>query len=83
MVRLLEQASRLDTLPNGRQLTHGDYRDASRPLKRIIKQLGNGSWQEGLRVVATNDDAAAEVMQLIAVPFEVSFIQWGFSLKLW
>eukprot|EP00884_Botryococcus_braunii_P021327 jgi/Botrbrau1/7879/Bobra.9_2s0053.2 len=64
------RASRLDTLPNGRQLTHGDYRDASRPLKRIIKQLGNGSWQEGLRVVATNDDAAAEVMQLIGVPLE-------------
>lgn len=65
------QASRLDTLPNGRQLTHGDYRDLSRPLKRLAKQLGNGSWQEGLKVIAMKDDAAEEAKQLLGVPLEV------------
>lgn len=65
------QACKLDTLPNGRQLTHGDYRDLSRPLKRLVKQLGNGSWQEGLKVIAVKDDAAAEAMQLLGVPLEV------------
>jgi hypothetical protein len=37
----------------------------------MLKQLGNGSWEEGLRSVVANDSHAAEVMRLVSVDVEV------------
>ena len=58
----------VDTLPNGRQLTYGEYRDLSRPLRRMLKQLGAGSLDEGLLSLRSQEAALQEVSHLIGVP---------------
>ena len=57
----------MDTLPNGRQLTYGEYRDMGRPLRRMLKQLGAGSLEQGLLALRTEDSAREEVSHLIGV----------------
>ena len=37
----LRQDERLDVLPNGSHLAFGNYGEASRPLKRVLKQVGH------------------------------------------
>ena len=66
------QAEKIDTLPNGRQLTYGEYKDSSRPLRRLLKQLGSGSMEAGMTNVITDEEAQASVSQLIGVPSQVS-----------
>ena len=61
----------MDTLPNGRQLTYGEYRDASRPLKRFLKQLGSGSLEAGLAFVLQHEDAQTSISQLIGIDKQV------------
>lgn len=66
------QAEKIDTLPNGRQLTYGEYRDCSRPLRRCLKQLGSGSLDQGMAAAMKDEKALAEVGQLIGVENQVS-----------
>ena len=66
------QIEKVDTLPNGRQLTYGEYRDASRPLRRCLKQLGSGSLDGGMATVLHNEAALNEVAQLIGIEKQVS-----------
>ena len=65
------QAEKVDTLPNGRQLTYGEYRDATRSLRRCLRQLGSGSLEDGLQAVNDDDKALTEVAQLIHVDKQV------------
>jgi hypothetical protein len=62
----------VDTLPNGRQLTYGEYRDSSRPLRRLLKQLGSGSLEAGMNVVLTQEEARNSVSQLIGIATQVT-----------
>jgi len=65
------QTEKVDTLPNGRQLTYGEYRDSSRPLRRLLKQLGSGSLEAGMNVVLTQEEARSSVSQLIGIATQV------------
>lgn len=69
---LLMQAEKVDTLPNGRQLTYGEYRDVGRPLRRMLKQLGAGSLEKGLAALNSSEGALQEVAQLVHVEPAVS-----------
>ncbi len=62
----------MHTLPNGRPLSGGDYRDASRPLRRLLKQYGNGSLEDGLRHVAGHPAAQSETIALLSIDKQVS-----------
>lgn len=68
------QAMRIDTLPNGRQLTYGAYKDCSRPLRRCLKQVGNGSIESGIAAIKADSKALDEVSALLAVDAQVSFL---------
>ena len=68
------QHEKVDTLQNGRQLTYGEYRDASRPLRRSLKQLGSGSLEAGLAFILQHEDAQASISQLIGVDKQVQFL---------
>lgn len=65
------QEQRLSTLATGRPLGTGDYRDASRPLRRLLKQFGDGSLEAGLRHVAVSPAAQNEVIALLSVDKQV------------
>lgn len=54
-------------LRSGRPLGFGDYKDASRPLRRLLKQYGSGSLEAGLHFSKNNNNAIAELVQLLAV----------------
>lgn len=62
----------MHTLPNGRPLSGGDYRDASRPLRRLLKQYGNGALEDGLRYVAGHPAAQSETIALLSIDKQVS-----------
>lgn len=65
------QTEKVDTLQNGRQLTYGEYRDACRPLKRFLKQLGSGSLEAGLAFILQHEDAQTNTSQLTGVDKQV------------
>lgn len=64
---LILQEQRLATLPTGKPLAAGEYRDASRSLRRLLKQYGDGSLEKGLRFVASSSAAQSEAISLLAV----------------
>ena len=66
------QAHRMDTMPNGRTLTFGDYHDISRPLRRFLKQLGSGSLDEGLRMARFNENQRRELAKICDLDEQVS-----------
>ena len=51
----------METLPSGRQLTYGAYKDCSRPLRRCLKQLGRGAIDAGILAIQNDDKALEEV----------------------
>ena len=61
----------VDTLPNGRQLTYGAYKDCSRPLRRTLKQLGSGSVDQGVTAIKFDSKALEEVAALLGVEPQV------------
>lgn len=69
------QEQRVHTLGNGRPLGNGDYKDASRPLRRLLKQYGDGSLEAGLRYVAGNQAAQSETIALLSVDKPVSALK--------
>ena len=66
---------KVDTLPNGRQLTYGAYKDCSRPLRRCLKQLGSGSIEGGFNAIKTDSKALEEVAAVVDIDKQVSFKQ--------
>ena len=70
------QEQRIHLLANGRPLGHGDYKDASRPLRRLLKQYGNGSLEGGLRYVAGSASAQAETIALLSVDKPVGILSF-------
>ena len=60
-----------DTLPNGRQLTYGSYKDCSRPLRRCLKQLGSGSVDGGINAIKSDKKALEEVAAVVMVEKQV------------
>ncbi len=73
LARWNPQEQRVHTLANGRPLGAGDYKDASRPLRRLLKQYGDGSLEDGMRFVAGNGAAQAETIALLSVDKPVGF----------
>ena len=67
------QEQRIHLLANGRPLGRGDYKDASRQLRRLLKQYGDGSLEGGLRFVARNGAAQLETIALLSVDKPVGF----------
>lgn len=67
----LTRAMKADTLRNGRQLTYGSYKDCSRPLRRCLKQLGNGSIEGGFNAVKTDNKALEEIATLVDIEKQV------------
>ena len=67
------QRAKLDTLPNGRQLTFGEYKDSSRPLRRLLKQLGSGSLDVGMTAALNREDAQQSISQLLGVSAQVGY----------
>lgn len=65
------QGMGVDTLPNGRQLTYGAYKDCSRPLRRTLKQLGSGSIDQGIAAIKFDSKALEEVGVLLSVDQQV------------
>lgn len=65
------QAMKVDTLRSGRQLTYGAYKDCSRPLRRCLKQMGNGSMDGGLRAITSGSKALEEVAAMLDVEKQV------------
>lgn len=63
---------KVDTLPNGRQLTYGAYKDCSRPLRRCLKQLGSGSIEGGIAAIKADSKALEEVSAILGVDNQVS-----------
>ncbi|KAL3132079.1 hypothetical protein ABBQ32_008689 [Trebouxia sp. C0010 RCD-2024] len=61
------RAMKVDTLRSGRQLTYGAYKDCSRPLRRCLKQMGNGSMDGGLRAITSGSKALEEVAAMLDV----------------
>ena len=68
------QAMKIDTLPNGRQLTYGAYKDCSRPLRRCLKQVGSGSVEGGIAAIKADSKALEEVSALLAVDNQVGLV---------
>ena len=66
------QAMKADTLRNGRQLTYGSYKDCSRPLRRCLKQLGNGSIEGGFNAIKTDNKALEEIATLVDIEKQVT-----------
>lgn len=62
---------KVDTLPNGRQLTYGAYKDCSRPLRRCLKQLGSGSVEGGFNAIRTDPKALEEVAAVVDIEKQV------------
>lgn len=58
---------KVDTLPSGRQLTYGAYKDCSRPLRRCLKQLGKGSVDGGIVAIRSDSKALEEVAVMLDV----------------
>ena len=61
------QNQRVNTLASGRPLGFGDYKDASRPLRRLLKQYGSGSLEAGLKFAKNNGNAVAELVALLGI----------------
>lgn len=66
------QAMKVDTLPSGRQLTYGAYKDCSRPLRRCLKQLGSGSVEGGVIAITKDSKALEEVAVTLDVDKQAS-----------
>ena len=67
---------KVDTLPNGRQLTYGAYKDCSRPLRRCLKQLGSGSIEGGFNAIKTDSKALEEVAAVVDIAKQASLRQF-------
>lgn len=45
--------------------------DASRPLRRVLKQYGSGSLEAGVKAIRSSTDAVAELVRLLDVDSQV------------
>ncbi|KAF6258199.1 p25-alpha-domain-containing protein [Scenedesmus sp. NREL 46B-D3] len=61
----------LTTMPDGRLLPAANYRDAVRPLRRMLKQMGRGCLTAGVSSLHGSEASQAEVARLLEVPAEL------------
>ena len=61
------QEQQVNTLPNGRPLGFGDYKDASRPLRRVLKQFGSGNLEEGVKCIRGSTDSINEMVRMLSI----------------
>ena len=66
------QGMKVETLPGGRQLTCGGYKDCSRPLRRTLKQLGRGSIEHGIVAIRTDNNALDQLAIILDVHKQAS-----------
>jgi len=63
----------MDTLPNGRSLARGDYRDVAKAVRRNLKQYGHGNLTAGLKKLKADDqctESAHDLATLLEVQTE-------------
>ena len=65
------QDEHLDVLPNGSHLSFGAYQEESRPLRRVLKQVGGGSIQSGLLAVQHDQNALRELASALCLDAKV------------
>ena len=71
------QDEHLDVLPNGSHLSFGSYQEESRPLRRLLKQVGGGSIQGGLLAVQQDPNALRELANALCIDTKVAFRYHG------
>ncbi len=59
-------------LPNGSHLSFGSYQEESRPLRRLLKQVGGGSIQGGLLAVQQDPNAMRELANALCIDTKVA-----------
>ena len=65
------QDEHLDVLPNGSHLSFGNYQEESRPLRRVLKQVGGGSIEGGLLAVQQDEYALQELAAALCIDTKV------------
>ena len=60
-------------LPNGCHLSFGSYQEESRPLRRLLKQIGGGSVTGGLRAVQLDQNVLRELASALCIDAKVAF----------
>lgn len=66
------QDEHLDVLPNGSHLSFGSYQEESRPLRRVLKQVGGGSVGGGLLAVQQDQNALRELASALCIDTKVA-----------
>ena len=66
------QDEHLDVLPNGSHLSFGSYQEESRPLRRVLKQVGGGSVGGGLLAVQQDQNALRELASALCIDAKVA-----------
>ena len=64
---IMLQDEHLDVLPNGSHLSFGSYQEESRPLRRLLKQVGGGSIEGGLLAVQQDPNALRELANVLCI----------------
>ena len=66
------QDEHLDVLPNGSHLSFGSYQEESRPLRRVLKQVGGGSIGGGLLAVQQDHNALRALANALCIDTKVA-----------
>lgn len=61
------QSDNLHKLPGGRDLPGADYRDITKPVRRMLRQLGSGNLTAGVASLQSDDVALGELARLLEV----------------
>ena len=65
------QDEHLDVLPNGSHLSFGRYQEESRPLRRVLKQVGGGSIEGGILTMQQDQNALRELAAGLCIDAKV------------
>eukprot|EP00877_Chromochloris_zofingiensis_P014320 jgi/Chrzof1/9141/Cz03g37130.t1 len=61
------KSDNLHKLPGGRDLPGADYRDITKPVRRMLRQLGSGNLTAGVASLQSDDVALGELARLLEV----------------
>ena len=68
------QDEHLDVLPNGSHLSFGRYQEESRPLRRVLKQVGGGSIEGGILTMQQDQNALRELAAGLCIDAKVGAV---------
>lgn len=68
------QGEHLDVLPNGSHLSFGRYQEESRPLRRVLKQVGGGSIEGGILTMQQDQNALRELAAGLCIDAKVGSV---------